>query len=377
MNLKRLFQVAALLIAVVFISQNVKQRVIFYPLSNTDNIRIDPYYTYDVVVCAQNGDKKANSIYLGFCDALNDQGVKHNLAFNINVNYSYTYSSIIFYLNKQFETNQDLFFTIGKIPQTATLSMHKDIPIVSAGTMDFSRHISLSSRSKEKRRFTGVSSLPNTEFLLSTIIEVVPYLDKVALIYGEHEDSEAIYQNSILKSMLEEANIKWKDYVVPAYEEDAESMTSTNKTHKEEEESLDELPSFIDVIEDASISCDCIFIPTNSTLSDNANIITDIALANNAITISNDPDIGLNTYCSTYTDPYDQGYIAGKQAYSILTEDIPVTDIEIADITWEKSFKLYNSNYLDRYPHEFPKSFSEINTFLSVYREGSKTSRQK
>lgn len=375
MNLKKLLQFILLIIALIFISQNVKQRVIFYPLSNSENFPSDPYYTYSIEVFASGNGVNTNSIFKGFCDALNDQGLKDNLAFDININYSYGYPSALLSFNKQIGTHPDLFFTIGKPQLDAALTKYQGIPIVSAGAMDFSKHISISSRNRVIRNFTGVSGLPNTEFLLSTILETVPYLDKIGIIYGENENPEAIYQNTVLKDMLDEANISWIDYTVPKYE--SNDSIQNDDAEFEDEEDKEDRPTFNDVIADASITCDCLFIPSNSSLSDNAGIITDISLSNGAITFSNDPYIGLDTYCSTYTDPYDQGYNAGKEAYIILTENTPVTEIEISDITWEKSYKLYNRKYLELYPKEFPKSFSEINSFLSVYREGSRTSRIK
>ncbi len=444
MDLKRLFQALSLILALTYLLLNAKDRVILAPRSDADRPG-DPYITFQVGVCISNPDEDTEAIFNGFTDALLDYGTVNNYAFDITRTSAVSEEESQLQYQKLIKNNSEVLFAIGKESLSSALIATSDIPIVMANIINYSNYLYTSPEGKVSRSFTGVSSLPNTEFLLSTMIEAAPQLNGVALIYST-EDKDSIYQNELLEEMLTSASIPWKEYEITArlpstssnaivqniitprtpvaasskegynlevetigkntllnginepesaraarisanWEKNKnrlspEDMESEDTTESEEQNQLNSDTSqdtydsdFHNIIDTAAKECDVIFIPKGSDLSDKANTITAIAFRNNAITVSNDISLGKNVLCTTYTDPYDQGYRAGRQAYYILTDSNSPEDISISETAWENSHKIYNGEYARILSLDFPKSFFELNYFLENHKEGGDTKR--
>ncbi len=130
-----------------------------------------------------------------------------------------------------------------------------------------------------------------------------------------------------------------------------------------------------EVIAYAAAECSALYISSGSMLTDQAELIGEIASAAGVSTIAGDPDVGVYTLATLYTDAYNQGYQAGKEAYDILVEGTDPGSIAIKGINRGAEEKLYNAEYAEMLGITFPKSFSEITEYLESYTPGDLTDR--
>ncbi len=120
--------------------------------------------------------------------------------------------------------------------------------------------------------------------------------------------------------------------------------------------------------------CSAIYIPYGSMLTDQMDTITSLANENGVVTVAGDTTVGQSAYVTLFSDPYDQGYSAGKKAVKVFNgSDISTIKITYADT--DVMQKLYKGDTAQLFGQEFPKSFSEFNEFFETYEYGSKTTR--
>lgn len=411
MDLKRILQCLLIIICLIVLSFNVKERVVV-PIKNNGKVIFppNPYDTFNIGICVTDTAVSSTALINGFRDALEDYGTLSNYKFSLKItNSTDEKSAKLAFINYSMK-NSDLLYTIGQDALGAALNSTENIPIVMGGVMDHSQFVYEDSSGEITRFFTGVNSMPNMEMVLSTLIEATENIEAVALVFSS-EDTESISQLEVLELMLNQAKIPWKEYKVDSasvindmdgtevFENSRiprisgrwsrnpnrviKTNTQSNDLENDEapedadnEETQDEIiDSFTQTISLAATECSSIFIPTGSVLCERASEITDIALSNNTTTITDDINTGLGTLVCTYSDIYDQGYLAGKQAFNILVKDRKPEEIDILNTSWSKSKKLYSPNYANKYRMVFPKSFFNVNTFAFGFKEGSFTKR--
>jgi putative ABC transport system substrate-binding protein len=400
-----------------------KKSVTYDPLDETDDT------VYSVAVCQDADNDYYNAINAGFTDALTDLfGETHVNITSAAVSEDTDADAIVAgYL----QSETQLLFANGSKSLSAAATATDTVPIVGAGVVDFQSTLHLMGNSntdwnkKTGTNVTGISSLPDMEAQLSLLIESTPELNAVGILYSV-DDTTAIYQNQILEKYLDQAGIPWKEYEITSSATDiisdeitdttiitpskvvANSFTEGSDTEvtnlggsdlisgiisprsahaaatsafwTEElsaanaENPLPEDASTEDIIRYAANECSCLYIPADSHLLDQMEVITSTATETLTPTIGGDPDLGQYTLTSLYSDPYTMGYQAGKMVYRILVNgDLP-GEIKVAS-TSADSVKLYNATVADALQVTFPKSFQEIHSFLETYEIGSDTTR--
>lgn len=233
MKIKRVLSAIITIITFTFIALNTKEQVILPPIS--DDIEFsDPFFTYNIGVCISESTANANYIYKGFYDAVEDFGIMNNYEFNIEQYTSQNENEAERFCHKLVLDEASLIYAIGKDSLRGALIATSELPIVMSGIIDYSDFVYTTPQGDSIRNFTGVSALPNTEFLLSTLIECTPKLEAVALLYNT-QDSDAIYQNELLEKMLTQANIPWKEYEITpdVFEESSPIDTDSNSQEPE------------------------------------------------------------------------------------------------------------------------------------------------
>lgn len=130
-----------------------------------------------------------------------------------------------------------------------------------------------------------------------------------------------------------------------------------------------------DVVALACEECSALYISAESRLTDRIDMITQIATDSGVSTIGGDITLGQKTLACMYTDPYDQGYRAGKVACRILVDGEDPSEIKIGRPKEENLQKLYQDSVARRLGLTFPKSFSDIDEFLEAYIPGTNTKR--
>jgi putative ABC transport system substrate-binding protein len=383
---------------------------------------------YSISVCQDEDNSYYNAIYQGFSDALDDLfGAEH-----INL----TYSVISPEANADAITSialqqgSQLIFANGSKCLSAAAEATDTLPIVGAGVIDFQSSLHLMGNSnsdwnkKTGTNVTGVSSLSDMEAQLSLLIESTPDLASVGLLYSV-DDTTSIYQNQLLEKYLDQAGIPWKEYEISSSEDTVTSteiidstvitpsrrsissftegadippeslggsdlisglnsprsvhaaMTSafwTEELSAANTEPLAEDASTEDIIRYACNECSCLYIPAESSLTDQMQLISQTAEETATPLIGGDTRLGEYTLTCLYSDPYAMGYQAGKMVYRILVNGDAPGDIKVTSSSAD-SIKLYNQTAAEILDRTFPKSFQEIHDFLETYEPGSDTSR--
>ncbi len=129
------------------------------------------------------------------------------------------------------------------------------------------------------------------------------------------------------------------------------------------------------IVARACDECSVLYISAESMLSDQIDMITQTATAKGVSTIGGDINLGKKTLACIYTDPYDQGYKAGKMAYRILVGGENASDIKISKQSHDNLQKLYQDSSAKALNISFPKSFSDVDEFLTTYVPGTYTKR--
>lgn len=155
-----------------------------------------------------------------------------------------------------------------------------------------------------------------------------------------------------------------------------ESETSSSSTSESETDTdtLEEEADNSTIVETAASQCDALYIAAGSTLTDQIEMITNIANTAKVSTIGGDMTLGQYTLVTLYSDPYDMGYRAGKVAKRILVDGEDPAEIKIG-LPSSDVKKLYQDSVAQLFELEFPKSFTEYDEFLSTYVVGSETTR--
>ena len=109
-------------------------------------------------------------------------------------------------------------------------------------------------------------------------------------------------------------------------------------------------------------------------LTDQMDTIGSIATDSKVTIVAGDTTIGENALVTLFSDPYSLGYAAGKKAVRVFNGD-DIQTIKVGNGSSDDSVKLYNGEIAQEFDMEFPKSFSELNEFLSTYVYGSNTAR--
>lgn len=142
----------------------------------------------------------------------------------------------------------------------------------------------------------------------------------------------------------------------------------------EDEELTEEEITLESRIQEACDECSAIYIPFGSMLTDQMDVIGEMATESKVTVVAGDTTIGENALVTLFSDPYSLGYAAGKKAVRVFNGD-DISTIKIGYGSSDDSVKLYNGEIAEEFGKEFPKSFSEMEEFLSTYVYGSNTAR--
>lgn len=420
-------------------------------------------FVYNIAACLSEDNDYNQNLLKGFEDSLADYIGEEHIKVTVYTTSEDAASDDI--VKKALASNPDMIFTAGKASLTSATTATETVPIIATGIVDFKgtlRITSLDGKSWDKttgRNVTGVSSKPSIVDQVSLMIESTEDLQTVGILFSP-EDTDAIYQNEIFESYLDQAGIPWKEYLVPASEnalgeredqnstaltpskytaysaktgiddtvealgedsilglnspsstrvaevsafwtggkktggrtlaeeaeiatdeesedsDEASTESSSSKAKDSDEEGSEEEITLESRIQEACDECSAIYIPFGSILTDQMETIGSIATESNVSIVAGDTKIAENALVTLFTDPYSLGYSAGKKAVKVFNGD-EISEIKISYGDSDDDVKLYNGQIAEQFGLEFPKSFSELNDFLSTYEYGSNTTRHK
>lgn len=402
--------------------------------SDTDYSKVDTSKiskTYHIAFINSESDEIKDKILLGYKDSLDALlGKKHYTITETNVDTETSATMATLNLNPK---KTDLILANGKVALSGASEAQSRIPVVGTGVLNFQTLLNTGNSGFLKptgMNVTGTSTISPMDDVLSLIIESAGNLSTVGLLYSP-EDDDAIYQNEALESYMNSAGIPWKEYEISSSKTGTVSTDSEHVTHSSNASTItpksptvyssfsgidtfftslgestqiespsapisargskisedwtkatdENAPNITkgssneEIIRYASSECSVLFIPGQSNIADQIDLIKQLTKESNTPTVSNGLEIGKNTLTSIYTDPYSFGYSAGKQTYRIVIKNEKPENMDIESVPSSVSVKLYSLDLATSEKRTFPKSFHEYESYVKNTEPGSTTKK--
>ena len=210
-----------------------------------------------------------------------------------------------------------------------------DIPIIGTSVTDYVTAGVIDTNEAPGTNVTGASDLAPIDQQIAMLIELVPDVQKVGIVYCSAEPN-SVYQSQLAQAELDKANIAWAEY----------TAADSNEVQS--------------VVTKAVGECDVLYVPTDNTMANNTEIIKNIAVPAGIPVIAGEEGIcsgcGIATLSISY---YDLGVKAAEMAYEILVNgaDPATMPIEyVSDGITEK----YNPEIVDALGITIPEGMVAI-----------------
>lgn len=231
--------------------------------------------------------------------------------------------------------NYDLILANATPALQAAVSATTDIPILGTSITDYGAALNLSDFSGTTgMNVSGTSDLAPLDQQEKMILELVPDVKKVSILYCSAEANSKFQANEIEK-YLDEDGIAYEEFTF-ADSNDLQSVVSS-----------------------AVSDCDAVYIPTDNTAASNMTIVSNVTEPAGIPVICGEENMcksgGLATLSISY---YDLGYTTGQQAIRILSEgeDVSTMPIENAAATTKE----YNASYAEAIGMTMPEDYTAI-----------------
>ena len=169
-----------------------------------------------------------------------------------------------------------------------------DIPIVGTSVTDYVTAGVVDSNEAPGKNVTGASDLAPIDQQIAMLLELVPDVTKVGIVYCSAEPN-SIYQSQLAQAELDKAGVAWAEY----------TAADSNEVQS--------------VVTKAVSECDVLYVPTDNTMANNTEIIKNVAVPAGIPVIAGEEGIcsgcGIATLSISY---YDLGVKAAEMAYEIL-----------------------------------------------------------
>ena len=184
-----------------------------------------------------------------------------------------------------------------------------DIPIVGTSVTDYVTAGVVDSNEAPGRNVTGASDLAPIDEQIAILMELVPDVQKVGIVYCSAEPN-SIYQSQLAQAELDKAGVAWAEY----------TAADSNEVQA--------------VVTKAVSECDVLYVPTDNTMANNTEIIKNVAVPAGVPFIAGDEGIcsgcGVATLSISY---YDLGAKAAEMAYEILVNGANPAEMPIAYVS--------------------------------------------
>lgn len=298
---------------------------------------------------AAAGDSSDQKFTVGICqlvqhDALDaatqgfEDALKEKYGDNVIIDYqnaqgdSATCSTIVTgFVNNDY----DLILANATPALQAAVAATTDIPILGTSVTDYGAALNLKDfTGATGMNVSGTSDLAPLDQQEKMIVELVPDVKKVAILYCSAE-ANSKFQASEIEKYLDEDGIAYQEYTF-ADSNDLQSVVSS-----------------------AVSDCDAMYIPTDNTAASNMTIVANVTKPAGIPIICGEENMckagGLATLSISY---YDLGYTTGQQAIRILSdgEDVSTMAIEKAAATTKE----YNASYAEALGMTMPEDYVAI-----------------
>ena len=203
----------------------------------------------------------------------------------------------------------DLILANGTRALQSAAAATADIAIVGASVTDYIAAGVVDSNEAPGRNVTGVSDLAPIDQQIALLQKLVPDAKKVGIIYCSAKPNSG-YQAKLAQQALDQAGIAWTDY----------TAADSNEVQS--------------VVTKAVSECDALYIPTDNTIANNAEIVKNITVPAGIPVIAGEENLckgcGLATLSISY---YDLGAKAAEMAYDILVNGKNPAEMPIGNVS--------------------------------------------
>ena len=210
-----------------------------------------------------------------------------------------------------------------------------DIPIVGTSVTDYVTAGVVDSNEAPGRNVTGASDLAPIDEQIAMLIELVPDVQKVGIVYCSAEPN-SMYQSKLAQAELDKANIAWAEY----------TAADSNEVQS--------------VVTKAVGECDVLYVPTDNTMANNTEIIKNVAVPAGVPVIAGEEGIcsgcGVATLSISY---YDLGVKAAEMAYEILVNGADPAEMPIEYVS-EGITEKYNAEIAEALQIAIPEGMVAI-----------------
>jgi putative ABC transport system substrate-binding protein len=289
---------------------------------------------YTVGICQLMQHDALDAATQGFQDALVDALGEDHVKFDLQnaQGDSTTCSTIV----TGFVSNSyDLIMANATPALQAAVSATDTIPIVGTSVTDYATALAYDSWDGTTGiNVTGTSDLAPLDQQEQMILELVPDVQKVAILYCSAE-ANSVYQASVIESYLDADGVAYQEYTFA----DSNDLQS--------------------VVTAAIADCDVVYVPTDNTAASNMTIVANVCEPAGIPVICGEEGMcsngGLATLSISY---YDIGYAAGEMAAEILTQGTNPGDMTIG--TAATTVKEYNADYAAAIGFTMPEDYVAI-----------------
>ncbi|WP_458406951.1 ABC transporter substrate-binding protein [Anaerotignum sp.] len=210
-----------------------------------------------------------------------------------------------------------------------------DIPIIGTSVTDYVTAGVVDSNEAPGRNVTGASDLAPIDEQIAMLMELVPDVQKVGIVYCSAEPN-SIYQSELAQKELDAANVAWAEY----------TAADSNEVQS--------------VVTKAVSECDVLYVPTDNTMANNTEIIKNVAVPAGVPVIAGEEGIcagcGVATLSISY---YDLGAKAAEMAYEILVNGADPAEMPIAYVS-EGITEKYNAEIAETLNIAIPEGMVAI-----------------
>lgn len=301
-NLKRLFGVISLVLLVLV------------SCGKTDsNKSVEGAYKIGVLQLVQH--EALDEAYKGFIDYLKDKGINFTVDYQ---NASGEQSACATIADKFMNDDLDLIYAIATPAAQSVLAVDETVPIVASAVTDPAGSNLCDSNERPGGILTAASDLTPVDAQFDLMTELLPDVKDVGILYCSAE------ANSKIQSDMAEAAAKVRGLNPHVYTVVSSADIQT-------------------VVESMIGKVDCIYVPTDNTVSASFDTVAAIANDNKIPTIVGEEAMvkkgGYATYGINY---YQLGRIAGEMAESILVNGEKPSDMPVRYLDADKCERAIN-----------------------------------
>ena len=290
---------------------------------------------YTIGICQLAEHEALDATTEGFKAALNDKFGKGNIKFD-EQNAQGEAANCSTICNNFVTNHVDLILGNATGALQAATQATTEIPILGTSITDYGTALNIKDwTGKTGTNVSGTSDLAPIDQQEDMILELIPDVKKVGILYCSSEPNSA-YQADLMVEELKEDHIDYKEYTA-ADSNEIQSITTT-----------------------ACDECDALYVPTDNTMASSAETIKNIAIPAGIPMIAGEQGICSAGIATLSIDYYDLGYQTGEMAYEILKNKKDPGDMEVE--LSDKYTKMYNEENCKALNIKIPDGYEKLET---------------